>query len=548
MKTSTIAPAIIACLMSVLTSAGPIPISNQLASRGVTNAGVDVLYIRDIEAEIMARAAELEARGGGSSKEKKKDSKASYPVGDNKPETPTGEFRKFTAGRDDDYFADWQTMTGGKGKSGVNNPAAGKGKKKGKRDLFETELEARGGGSSKEKKKDSKASYPVGDNKPETPTGEFRKFTAGRDDDYFGDWQTMTGGKGKSGVDNPAAGKGKKKGKRDLFETGLEARGGGSSKEKKKDSKASYPVGDNKPETPTGEFRKFTAGRDDDYFADWQTMTSGKGKSGVDNPAAGKGKKKGKRDLFETGLEARGGGSSKEKKKDSKASYPVGDNKPETPTGEFRKFTAGRDDDYFADWQTMTGGKGKSGVNNPAAGKGKKKGKRDLFETELEARGGGSSKEKKKDSKASYPVGDNKPETPTGEFRKFTAGRDDDYFGDWQTMTGGKGKSGVNNPAAGKGKKKGKRDLFETELEARGGGSSKEKKKDSKASYPVGDNKPETPTGEFRKFTAGRDDDYFGDWQTMTGGKGKSGVDNPAAGKGKKKQKRDFFDSELELS
>jgi len=131
-------------------------------------------------------------------------------------------------------------------------------------------------------------------------------------------------------------------------------------------------------------------------------------------------------------------------------------------------------------------------------------------------------------------------------------------------LTGGKGKSGVDNPAAGKGKKKSKRDVFDgAELEARGGNSSKEKKKDSKASYPVGDNKPETPKGEFRKFTAGRDDDYFGyvyhdlmykstnalcsDWQSLTGGKGKSGVDNPASGKGKKKSKRAVLDSEVEL-
>jgi len=223
MKTSTIAPAVIACLVSiVLTNAGPVPSSSQLAARDAADSGVDALYLRDIEAEISARALDLERRGGSSSKEKKKDSKASYPVGNNKPETPVGEFRKFTAGRDDDYFGDWQTMTGGKGKSGVDNPAAGKGKKKAKRDLIDEEiLEARGGMMSKISKVpkiDTKASYPVGNNRPETPTGEFRKFTAGRHDDYFGDWQTMTGGKGKSGVDNPAAGKGKKSGKRDLIE------------------------------------------------------------------------------------------------------------------------------------------------------------------------------------------------------------------------------------------------------------------------------------------------------------------------------------------
>ncbi|KAF8066535.1 hypothetical protein FPV67DRAFT_1192711 [Lyophyllum atratum] len=130
MKSSSIAPAVIACLASfALTNAGPIPSQSQLAARDVTHSGIDALYVRDIEAEIFARAFELERRGGSGSKEKQKDSKASYPVGNNKPETPKGEFRKHTAGRDDDYFADWQTMTGGKGKSGVDNPAAGKGKK-----------------------------------------------------------------------------------------------------------------------------------------------------------------------------------------------------------------------------------------------------------------------------------------------------------------------------------------------------------------------------------------------------------------------------------
>ncbi|KAG5641652.1 hypothetical protein DXG03_004531 [Asterophora parasitica] len=233
MKTSTIAPAVLACLVSLaLTNAGPIPASSHLSSRSQVDASVDALYIRDIEAEIIARAAELEARGGTFSKDKKKkdkDSKALYSVGSNKSESPTGEFRKYTAGRHDDYFADWQTMTGGKGKSGVDNPAAGKGKKAGgKRDLSDFELEMRGGTFSKDKKKkdkDSKALYSVGSNKSESPTGEFRKYTAGRHDDYFADWQTMTGGKGKSGVDNPAAGKGKKAGgKRDLSEFELEVR------------------------------------------------------------------------------------------------------------------------------------------------------------------------------------------------------------------------------------------------------------------------------------------------------------------------------------
>ncbi|KAG6816622.1 hypothetical protein H0H87_004469 [Tephrocybe sp. NHM501043] len=265
-----------------------------------------------------------------------------------------------------------------------------------------------------------------------------------------------------------------------------------------------------------------------------------------------------RRGLSDDELEARGCHTSKEvdapKKKDSKAMYSVGDNKSETPKGQFRQYTAGRHDDYFGDWQTMTGGKGKSGVDNPAAGKGKRP---RAFYDELEARGSKSSKEAKdskdKDSKAMYSVGDNKSETPTGEFRKYTAGRHDDYFGDWQTMTGGKGKSGVDNPAAGKGKRP--RAFYDElprafydELKARGGNLSKvakdSKEKDSKAMYSVGDNKSETPTGEFRKYTAGRHDDYFGDWQTMTGGKGKSGVDNPAAGKGKRS--RAFYD-EIDL-
>ncbi|KAG5648413.1 hypothetical protein DXG03_004987 [Asterophora parasitica] len=178
--TSAIAPAILACLMSVaLTNAGPISTSSRsLSSRSAVDAAiVDAQYIRDIEAEIIARAAELqlEARGSGLSKlfKDKKDTKASYPVGNNRPETPKGEFRQFTAGRHDDYFgclsfndflhyypdslfvldSDWQTMTGGRGKSAVHNPAAGKrrGRKRDlselneleMRDSYEAELEAR---------------------------------------------------------------------------------------------------------------------------------------------------------------------------------------------------------------------------------------------------------------------------------------------------------------------------------------------------------------------------------------------------------------------
>jgi hypothetical protein len=65
------------------------------------------------------------------------------------------------------------------------------------------------------------------------------------------------------------------------------------------------------------------------------------------------------------------------------------------------------------------------GVNNPAAGKGKKR--------ELEARGGALSKlsggKKDPERKAKYDTGNPRPETPVGEFRQHTAGRKDDYFG-----------------------------------------------------------------------------------------------------------------------
>ncbi|KAG6831055.1 hypothetical protein H0H87_006297 [Tephrocybe sp. NHM501043] len=253
---SAIAPAVIASLLSVIsTNAGPVPYH-----LSHTRDILDAPYIRDFEADIHARVLkethhcrrglsddQLEARGCTGSKEedepapqkKKKDSKATYSVGSNKSESPTGEFRQYTAGRHDDYFADWQTMTGGKGKSGVDNPAAGKGKKQQprafnselqaqscRRGLSNDEIEARGCPQSKEeeepapqkKKKDSKATYSVGSNKSESPTGEFRQYTAGRHDDYFADWQTMTGGQGKSGVDNPAAGKGKKQHPRAFYD------------------------------------------------------------------------------------------------------------------------------------------------------------------------------------------------------------------------------------------------------------------------------------------------------------------------------------------
>ncbi|KIM38036.1 hypothetical protein M413DRAFT_448075 [Hebeloma cylindrosporum] len=71
-------------------------------------------------------------------------------------------------------------------------------------------------------------------------------------------------------------------------------------------------------------------------------------------------------------------------------------------------------------------------------------------------------------------------------------------------------------------------------LEARGCGfppcGKKKKDPERKAKYHTGNPKPETPVGEFRPLTAGKKDDYFGNWQKMT-----KGVDNPAAGKGKKK-------------
>jgi hypothetical protein len=62
---------------------------------------------------------------------------------------------------------------------------------------------------------------------------------------------------------------------------------------------------------------------------------------GIDNPAAGKGKRP--RDI-----EARGFGHSKPSRdSERKAKYPTGNPRPETPVGEFRQHTAGRKDDYF---------------------------------------------------------------------------------------------------------------------------------------------------------------------------------------------------------
>ncbi|KAG5640102.1 hypothetical protein DXG03_001212 [Asterophora parasitica] len=237
MKTSTIAPAVLACLVPLtLINAGPI-LSNQLSSRSITDASVDALYFRDIEAEIIARAADLEARGNNHSSKKKEEKKkkkeddkkkevprvkALYPVGSNKSESPTGQFRKLTAGRGDDYFGDYEAVI-----NGVDNPAAGKGnykKKEDKRDLHEFELEARGNGSGgststtgNKKKKDIHASYPVGNTKSEKPIGT-RKQTAGRDDDYFGNWQSKAGGRIQSsgGRNNPS--------RRDLYDLELEAR------------------------------------------------------------------------------------------------------------------------------------------------------------------------------------------------------------------------------------------------------------------------------------------------------------------------------------
>ncbi|KAJ7592076.1 hypothetical protein C8J56DRAFT_932540 [Mycena floridula] len=239
-------------------------------------------------------------------------------------------------------------------------------------------------------------------------------------------------------------------------------------------------------------------------------------------PSMGDSQSRVSRDLADVAeLQARGAAMSRlttPKDPDRKAKYRTGNPRPETPKGEFRQHTAGHKDDYFGDWKTQT-----KGVHNPAAGKGKYK--RDEI-VEIEARGAALSRlttPKDPDRKAKYHTGSPRPETPKGEFRQHTAGRKDDYFGDWKTQT-----KGVHNPAAGKGKYK--RDEI-VEIEARGAAMSRlttPKDPDRKAKYPTGNPRPETPKGEFRQHTAGRKDDYFGDWKTQT-----KGIHNPAAGKGK---------------
>ncbi|KAJ7592065.1 hypothetical protein C8J56DRAFT_1046445 [Mycena floridula] len=54
-----------------------------------------------------------------------------------------------------------------------------------------------------------------------------------------------------------------------------------------------------------------------------------------------------------------------------------------------------------------------------------------------------------------------------------------------------------------------------------------------KAKYLTGNPAPETPKGEFRQHTAGKKDDYFGNWKKQI-----KGVANPAAGKGNHKDSK----------
>ncbi|KAG6918463.1 hypothetical protein DXG01_014090 [Tephrocybe rancida] len=214
------APTIAICLVSaaLLVNARPLPTSAQLARRAPAEPSEGAVYARLLAARDL-EGAEFETRGllskvgsklsGWKNKVfgPKKDIKATADVGNNRPETPVGQSRPLTAGRHDDYFGHWQTMV-----NGVDNPAAGKGK----RDvLLSGALEDRDSLSKVEAKisgikdkltgpkKDTQTKYDVGENKPETPVGEFRPLTAGRHDDYFGNWQAMV-----DGVDNPATGRG----------------------------------------------------------------------------------------------------------------------------------------------------------------------------------------------------------------------------------------------------------------------------------------------------------------------------------------------------
>ncbi|KAG6852266.1 hypothetical protein C0991_001444 [Blastosporella zonata] len=142
MKFSTTTAALAVCLISILlvNSASLLP-STQIARRVSPKLNSSNLYAC-LLAERDLNAAELYKRGVFSNigskisglKNKvfgpKKDIKVTYDVRNNKPETPVGEFRPLTAGKHNDYFGNWQTMT-----NGVDNPAAGQGR--GKRDILE---------------------------------------------------------------------------------------------------------------------------------------------------------------------------------------------------------------------------------------------------------------------------------------------------------------------------------------------------------------------------------------------------------------------------
>ncbi|KAG6874594.1 hypothetical protein C0992_007380 [Termitomyces sp. T32_za158] len=100
------------------------------------------------------------------------------------------------------------------------------------------------------------------------------------------------------------------------------------------------------------------------------------------------------------------------------------------------------------------------------------------------------------------------------------------------------------------GKKIKKRDLFGEEIEAHGNLLSKIKspKKDTKASYDVGNNRPEMLTVLY--VARGPQTHCLSscsDWQTMTGGHEKSAIHNPAAGKGKKTKKHNFLELDINL-
>ncbi|KAG6851157.1 hypothetical protein C0991_009546, partial [Blastosporella zonata] len=116
MKFSTTTPAIAVCLVSILlVNSAPLLPSTQIARRVSPKLDTSDLYAR-LLAKRDLDDAELYERGVFSNigskisglKNKvfgpKKDIKATYDVGNNKPETPVGEFRPLTAGKHDDYF------------------------------------------------------------------------------------------------------------------------------------------------------------------------------------------------------------------------------------------------------------------------------------------------------------------------------------------------------------------------------------------------------------------------------------------------------------